>query len=609
MESKPFKVKNSLNKLNTGLKMGEKLAEILLDESIRGALAISKGKAKDHFKDLPSNLIFKMGLAISGTKLSERFAFKTKHVKDAQLRTLMSILRENMETQFAKDHNFSEIKTLEDFRKNVPVQTYDTLALYINQHIHGKADILVKGKPVSYATTSGTTGEPKYIPITERAKKTSHKNVSRLWTHSITTERPDSLQGKILAIASAAEEGKTPDGTSYGSASGQLVRGLPKVIQKKFSIPYEVLAIENYTAKYYGILLLGMQDNVTFLSTANPSTLSLIANKGNEWREDLLNDIEKGTIKEDIEFPVEVRKIIAKRIKPNPKLADQLRASIAADSDGKLRPKHYWPNLVMIACWTGGNSNTFIRTMKEWYGNITIRDMGYLASEIRGSVPLTSDSSAGALTITENFFEFVHINKIEDPEPEFLTCDQLVKGEQYYIFFTTRAGLYRYNINDIVEVKGFVNATPTIVFVQKGKGVTNITGEKLYEQQLIAAIKKSEEFCDTKVNFFMAIAKMTESKYDLYVEFEDRALTLDMKRAFLNEVENNLQEINIEYKAKRSSLRLPPLTLHDLEQGSFETFKKWRISQGIREAQFKPVPLTADIKLSTPLTILETICL
>ncbi len=609
MESKPFKVKNSLNKLNTGLKMGEKLAEILLDESIRGALAISKGKAKDHFKDLPSNLIFKMGLAISGTKLSERFAFKTKHVKDAQLRTLMSILRENMETQFAKDHNFSEIKTLEDFRKNVPVQTYDTLALYINQHIHGKADILVKGKPVSYATTSGTTGEPKYIPITERAKKTSHKNVSRLWTHSITTERPDSLQGKILAIASAAEEGKTPDGTSYGSASGQLVRGLPKVIQKKFSIPYEVLAVENYTAKYYGILLLGMQDNVTFLSTANPSTLSLIANKGNEWREDLLNDIEKGTIKEDIEFPVEVRKIIAKRIKPNPTLADQLRASIAADSDGKLRPKHYWPNLVMIACWTGGNSNTFIRTMKEWYGNITIRDMGYLASEIRGSVPLTSDSSAGALTITENFFEFVHINKIEDPEPEFLTCDQLVEGEQYYIFFTTRAGLYRYNINDIVEVKGFVNATPTIVFVQKGKGVTNITGEKLYEQQLIAAIKKSEEFCDTKVNFFMAIAKMTESKYDLYVEFEDRALTLDMKRAFLNEVENNLQEINIEYKAKRSSLRLPPLTLHDLEQGSFETFKKWRISQGIREAQFKPVPLTADTKLSTPLTILETICL
>lgn len=46
---------------------------------------------------------------------------------------------------------------------------------------------------------------------------------------------------------------------------------------------------------------------------------------------------------------------------------------------------------------------------------------------------------------------------------------------------TTDAGLYRYFMNDLIEVTGRFHATPTIQFVQKGSGVTSIAGEKLYE--------------------------------------------------------------------------------------------------------------------------------
>ena len=90
----------------------------------------------------------------------------------------------------------------------------------------------------------------------------------------------------------------------------------------------------------------------------------------------------------------------------------------------------------------------------------------------------------------ENFFEFVEKSLWEAGEPVFLSLDEIEEGEQYYVFTTTQGGLYRYDIDDIIEVTGRFNETPTIRFVQKGKGITNLTGEKLYESQLIQAISR-----------------------------------------------------------------------------------------------------------------------
>ena len=38
---------------------------------------------------------------------------------------------------------------------------------------------------------------------------------------------------------------------------------------------------------------------------------------------------------------------------------------------------------------------------------VPVRDWGYLASELRGSIPLSDQGANGALTIGTNFFEFV----------------------------------------------------------------------------------------------------------------------------------------------------------------------------------------------------------
>ncbi len=408
-----------------------------------------------------------------------------------------------------------------------------------------------------------------------------------------------------MPIVSPAEEGRTPDGTIFGSTSGQVILNMNKVIQDKYTIPYAILTISNYEVRNYCILLLGIHNYVTMLSTANPSTLILIAKQGNEWKRQLINDTRTGTLTTDLDIPDDIRKIVESRITAKPAVAERLEQAIESDPEKKLRPKHYWNKLKLITCWTGGNSNVFLRDVKLWFGDVKTRDLGYLASEVRGSIPLSCQDNSGILTVGENFFEFVKVSDIDQLEPTFYMADELEVGERYYIFFTTKSGLYRYNINDIVKVTGYMWSTPKIIFEQKGKGVTNITGEKLYEQQLLSAVELAEQKTGLKTEFYVCRANAEVAQYEFYVEFEQKDLTADEASNFVKCVDQGLSTINIEYDTKRKSLRLMPMRLFSLGDASLEKYKRWRVANGIREAQFKITPLVSDASFLEPLEIIQ----
>lgn len=545
-------------------------------------------------------------LFFTGGLLYRKFKKKSYHAMDYQKKILNKIITNNKNTQFGKDHKFSEIKSISDFQKNVPVQTWDSLSPYMDQHINGGENLLIPGKPFAYAATSGTTGKPKYIPLTREIMKKGQINNSRIFSYKVSKDFPGVFKGKILAIVSPVEEGRVPDGTPYGSTSGLLLKeltsglklkALNRLFQKKYSVPHEVFSIEDYNSKYYTILRCSIDQNITMIGSANPSTIVLLAHKANEWKERLINDIRFGTLCSKAEMNHTIRQIVEKRLKPMPELADRLEQLIKNNPDNSLLPEHYWPNLILAGCWTGGNSYVFIQEMQTLYKNIAIRDIGYLASEIRGSIPLSKKDNSGVMTFDQNFFEFIHVDKINDNPPEFLTIDQLKKGEQYYIYITTAAGLYRYHINDIIEIAGFSNTVPTMKFVQKGSGVTSITGEKLYEQQLIDAVENTKSKLEIETKFYMCLANVKRKLYELYIDFANPEIDDQDKYLFMNLLDENLKKNNIEYKSKRDSLRLDHIELCELETGAYEKFKLQKISEGCREAQFKTVLLTQDDKI------------
>ncbi len=172
------------------------------------------------------------------------------------------------------------------------------------------------------------------------------------------------------------------------------------------------------------------------------------------------------------------------------------------------------------------------------------------------------------------------------------TCliDEVEPGRRYQVVVTTAGGLYRYAMNDLVEVAGSHRATPLLRFVQKGRGVTNLTGEKLYESQVIDAVQQAAAAHGRHPAFFLMVADEQSQRYRLFVETSGPVAPA-VESAIIEAVDAGLAARNLEYDAKRESGRLPrpALTWVGLDAG--DAYKAACVRSGQREGQYKPAVL------------------
>jgi hypothetical protein len=230
-----------------------------------------------------------------------------------------------------------------------------------------------------------------------------------------------------------------------------------------------------------------------------------------------------------------------------------------------------------------------------------------MASEGRGGTPLVNSGAAGVLSVTSHFFEFVPEEQVDRPNPEFLTCDQLEANRQYYVYFTTSGGLYRYHINDVVRVVDFYADTPVIQFVRKGQGISSITGEKLTESQVTAALLQALEREPIQLEHFTAAIVLGDRPaYGLYVEGAD-AETLDRLRRFASTVDGALCDANSEYEAKRRSQRLGPPIVRRVARGTYQALRQQRILAGAPEAQVKIPQLSPTPRFGEQVVVVDEV--
>jgi hypothetical protein len=214
-----------------------------------------------------------------------------------------------------------------------------------------------------------------------------------------------------------------------------------------------------------------------------------------------------------------------------------------------------------------------------------IIELGYVASEFRGTINIDVQRNICLPTLSDTFFEFAERQAWDDGKLEFLSLHELDVGRDYYVFVTTADGLYRYDMNDIVRVAGRVNNTPTLTFVQKGKGVTNITGEKLYESQVVEAVLAALSTRRINADFFIMLADQETAGYTLYIEASTPIHGAG--RVLFDDIDGRLRLSNIEYDGKRGSGRLAPLEVRWLQSGTGEIYRQSRVADGQRDAQFK----------------------
>ncbi len=538
-------------------------------------------------------------IALVARRAGIRFEKASRDPVAAQQQLLRQIMSRNKDTEYGRTYGFASVRSFDDYRRSVPVVEYEAIRFHIDRVTRGETNVLTAENPVLFAQTSGTTGNPKFIPVTPTCRKGGGMKV---WMHYARQDHPQVFAGKLLTIVSPAIEGYTEVGLPYGSTSGMVVKEMPKLIQTAYAVPYDAFEIGDYNAKYYTIMRLGLQENISLVATANPSSILKLAEMANHFADSLIRDVHDGTLSGEMAMEPQIRKAIEKRLRPHPRRAKELEAA-RRRRDGKLLPADYWPALAMLGCWKGGTVGAYIERLRDWYdpegkGMLPIRDMGYLASEARMSIPVSDHGAGGVLTVHLNLFEFVPVDQIdEDPYGEgkwgFLGVDEIEVGQEYYVFITTTGGLYRYDMNDVIEVVGSYNRTPVIEFRRKGRGMTNMTGEKLSVNQLIEAMARADAAVEAAIHHYRAEPDFTRSLYVFKVEAGQ--LPAARHGDLLRAIDQALGELNIEYQAKRSSGRLQAPVLQVMRTGWYQRKKEELVAEGKRLFQAKTILLDSKL--------------
>lgn len=495
------------------------------------------------------------------------FLSQLKHAKKIQGQTFWRYLNQAKNTAYGKKRNLSSIRSIKEFQKNIPIQTYEDYSPYIERIKKGERNVLFPPgeKLIMFALSSGTTAIPKFIPVTTSFFK-SYKLGSLYWGSFMFLSYPGLLDGVILPLVSSMSERETQTGIPCGGISGLIAQSQRLAARSMYCVPNAVYNIKNIEDKYYTILRLALREkNIRFISSANPSTLINLGRYIDKWKDDLIADI--GV--QDKARAEELEGIIAK--------------------EGRLTPASSWPALYLIACWKGGTVGQYLPLLKEYYGEVPVYELGLLASEGRMSIPIGNETNQGVLDIFSNFYEFIPEEEEDNLSTRALLMDELKKGKRYFMIITTPYGFFRYHIHDLIEVVDFCQGVPVISFLNKGKHISSLTGEKLTEFQVCEAMKKigiikGEEYTlvpcwDNHLPYYSLVVE--EGHFDMA-----------QAKNLLDHLDEELKTLNMEYRTKRDSGRLGQLRLVSAPQNIFSKVKRDVIERrGGRIEQYKQVHL------------------
>jgi GH3 auxin-responsive promoter len=543
--------------------------------------------------------------------LARAFLEDTRRTGDVQRELLMRRLSRHADSQFGRDHFFGEIRSPADFRKRVPVAGYDRHEPYIDRVRNGETSALfgTGTEVLMFATTSGTTSRPKTIPVTREALA-DYREGWTIWGILAFDAHPEMLKDglrPILQVAGDWREKLTPAGIPCGAITGLTAHMQNALVRTTYCMPAVASRIKDIESKYYVALRFSLHRDLGTVIAANPSTILAMARLGDREKQSLIRDLYDGTLDSRWPIPEEVRAALRFRTRWRHRSRARQLERIVAET-GRLVPTGYWPGLQFLSNWTGGTMRAYLRGYPEYFGTTPVRDVGLIASEGRMTIPIENGTPAGILDIRHHYFEFIPEEQADHSEPETVEATELVEGRHYFIVLTTAGGLYRYNISDLVRCVGYHGKAPLIEFLNKGAHYSSLTGEKLSEHQVIAAVESAQRSIGVHLKSYLLAPSWDQPPfYALLVEEDDLPIDAVTDR-LAAAVERELRVQNVEYVCKRDTLRLGPVRIVRIPGGSWQVFQKRRLVQsGGTVEQYKQPHLVPDLELVESFRRLEPV--
>ena len=531
-----------------------------------------------------------------------KFVRQTQNISATQTQFLLNLLRLYQDTKLGKQFDFKSIKTVEQFRSRVPILPYSYYQPYIHRMFQGENNVLTPDPVIYFNFTSGTTAKQKIIPVTKRSRQFSQSTNQVSLSFLVEAVKNKGIPlGKMLLTSSIKIVGHTQTGIPYGPVSVGHLR-LNGFIQKQMFVhSYDALKPADSIARHYICLLFALKNPTLRVIGANyPVIALLIAQYLETYADELINDLEKGTIAPWLQLEPELRAKFERRWQAYPQRAKQLREIL--NSEGRLTPALAW-SLGCILTARGGPSRFYLQKFADYFGDTPVFGGIYSSAEAVFGIYQDFDDDGNILTIASNFFEFIPEEEWEKEQPQTLLPQELAAGKQYRIVVSNYTGLYRYDIGDVIQVVGFYHQTPIISFCHRAKGLLSSTTEKTTEFHAIQVMEKlQKEFNLTLENFCVTLSEDNfPPAYLVNIELPPHG-DLKEPHKFLEKFDHQLQLMNSCYEIERKGA-IPPPRLRILAKNSFAQLTQRLIKQGMPESQVKILHITENRQYLTGLKI------
>ena len=506
---------------------------------------------------------------------ARRFRGALNHPAETQMQLLRGYLARNADTAFGKTHGFAGIKAYEEFACRVPLNNYDDLKPWIERIMRGENNVLTSEPVTHIIPTSGSSGARKLIPFTTSLQHEFNRAIGA-WITNLYSRHPSVALGTAYWSISPAIQINNPEWSAvpvgFDDDSAYLGGASRRFVDAVMAVPSELRLVSDMEPfRYLTLLCLLRQRDLRLISIWHPSFLSLLLDALPAHWENLLRDIERGGCRcSDLLPPIVLRAL--NRL-PMPRRARQLKSA------NPMRPETIWPHLKIISCWGDGHAKFAKADLDRRFPSALVQSKGLLATEGVVTIPF-SDSQP--LAVCSHCFEFI------DTRGKIRLAHQLKKSETYEIVMTTGGGLWRYRLQDEVEVTGFVGQTPTLRFLGRKGNVSDHFGEKLTERFVAQAIRAATAGLMSTPRFTLLAPDEDHSGYGYTLYFEGH-----VKKGIVERLDELLCE-NPHYALCRKLGQLRPPRLFKIKVGGYEAFAARELSRGKRLGEVKPVSLSNE---------------
>lgn len=376
-----------------------------------------------------------------GLKVRNRLEDITYNPMRSQEEFLMRLLRENARTEYGVRHGFEHIRTMDDFRRYVPLTSYDDYVPYIERIVNDDRNILTTYRTEHFSTLSGY----KRLPHSRWSVQASY-DYSFCSGFYIAGQHGFLTDGMTLNLIDNSTA-YLPSGLTEGNLLGRLLTKREFNNDQVYVIPLDVANKPELTDILYLQALFALKQKHISLAICDHYAymIELLRHIEKHWPQ-LADDIEHGN----------------PYIEPDQARADAIRNIMEDHHIGTKMVSQLWPGLRCIMVSDVDSLSASFELLRTYCGtDVHFIFSGICSPEGTFTTALNLDDPQTVLIPDCVLYEFKP--KGANDNTRLLTLDQLEIGRSYELIVTTFAGLYRYKTQKTLLVAGRYHDTPTVI--------------------------------------------------------------------------------------------------------------------------------------------------